>query len=201
MHIMPSVSPKNDLVEIQTLIPNLLKDIRYATANNFTGKVIYSRPDCYLRKSSANKLLKVHNELEQLGLGLVIFDGYRPLSVQKKLWDVFPDERYVANPAFGSKHNRGTAVDVTIRDLRTGTYITMPSEYDDFTERAHRAYEKMSHEAAINCKLLELLMEKHGFLGLPTEWWHFDDTNWQNFDILDTSFEELAESARTIKTT
>lgn len=192
MRIMPPVSSSNDLVEIQTIIPNVLKDIRYATANNFTGTVIYSRADCYLRKSSAAKLLKVCHELEQLGLGLVIFDGYRPLSVQKKLWEAFPDERYVANPAFGSKHNRGSAVDVTIRDLRTSTYITMPSEYDDFTERAHRTYEKMPHETAANCKLLELLMEKHGFLGLPTEWWHFDDTNWKNYDILDVSFEELA---------
>jgi len=192
MPITSSITSQHDIVEIQTIVPTIQKDIRYATTNNFTNTIVYSRADCYLRKHSALKLLQVQNELAQLGLGLIIFDGYRPLSVQKKLWAAFPDERYVANPAFGSKHNRGSAVDISLRNLVTGEYLIMPSEYDDFTERAHRIYDQMAQEAAVNCKLLELIMEKHGFIGLPTEWWHFDDTNWKNYDILDVSFEELA---------
>jgi zinc D-Ala-D-Ala dipeptidase len=180
-----------DLLNLQKIIPNLHKDIRYATADNFTGKVIYPTAGCYLRKATAQKLFNVQKELNELGLELTIFDAYRPHSVQKILWNLCPDERYVADPAKGSKHNRGSAVDLTLRDKKTGVALVMPSEYDDFSEKAHRTYATMDHTAALNCKLLELIMVKHGFIPLETEWWHFDDAEWKSYEILDISFEEL----------
>jgi len=180
-----------DLVEIPQINPNIKLDIRYATTNNFTGKVVYPSSRCYLRRAVAEKLDKVQRELEELGLGLKIFDGYRPLSVQRKFWEICPDPRYVADPAKGSKHNRGSAVDVTLIDRATGKELVMPSEFDDFTEKAHRDYAKMAPEGARYCKLLELIMVKHGFIPLPTEWWHFDDINWENYDLLDKDFDQL----------
>lgn len=191
---------KNELIELITLNPNIQLDIRYATTNNFTGKIIYPHTRCYLRKEAAYSLMAVIKELEPLGLSLKVFDGYRPLEAQKILWnavsDRFPDETeralYVANPTAGSRHSRGTAVDLTLINLRTGAELEMPSGYDDFSEKAHRAYDLMpSEKIRINCKLLELIMEKHNFEPQSTEWWHFDYSGWQPLAVLDVSFDEL----------
>ncbi len=180
------------LVEVVKINSHIHLDIRYATTNNFTHRVVYPSAKCYLQREVAQALSEVQTELERLGVGLKIFDGYRPLSVQKIFWkivsDKFPNtrerEKYVANPAKGSKHNRGTAVDVTLIDLKTGKEFKMPSEYDDFSEKAHRNYEKMiSKEVKKNCKLLELTMKKHGFNGVSSEWWHFDFKDWQKYPI------------------
>lgn len=191
------------LVEVVKVNHHIKLDIRYATTNNFAGKVVYPSAHCYVQEEVAQALNAVERELLQLGLGLKVYDGYRPLSVQKTFWkivaDRFPDtaerENYVANPAKGSRHNRGTAVDVTLIDAKTGKEVEMPSGYDDFSEKAHRNYEKMSSKKARkNCKLLELVMEKHGFIGLPTEWWHFDFKGWEKYPISDVSFTELAKA-------
>jgi D-alanyl-D-alanine dipeptidase len=127
----------------------------------------------------------VQRELETLGLGLKIYDGYRPLSVQKKMWAVMPDDRFVANPAKGSRHNRGAAVDVTL--VRAdGSELPMPTLFDDFTEKAFRtAITGISTEALRNSATLQRVMEKHGFKGLATEWWHFDEVGWERYEILD----------------
>ncbi len=183
-----------DLIEVVKVNSHIRLDIRYATKNNFTGTIVYPSAKCFLQKEAAIALGKVQAELEHLGFGVKIFDGYRPLSVQKTFWDVvsdkFPDpaerEKYVANPEKGSKHNRGAAVDLTLIGLKTGDELEMPSDFDDFSEKAHRDYDKMtSKKVKKNCKLLELVMEKHGFKGCSSEWWHFDFKGWEKYPISD----------------
>lgn len=190
MNNLYSENNPHDLVEIKKLCPSIVLDIRYATANNFTGKVVYSSPRCFMRRTTAEKLIKVQEELAKFGLGLKIFDAYRPRRVQYKFWELVPDERYVANPAKGSKHNRGTAVDCTLV-MSDGAELAMPTEFDDFTEKAHRDYKKLPAKVIRNRELLENIMTKHGFIGLPTEWWHFDDTDWEKYDLLDIAFEDI----------
>ena len=119
-----------------------------------------------------------------MGLQLLIFDGYRPLSVQKKMWTVYPDSRYVANPDNGSRHNRGCAIDLTLADS-LGMPLAMPTPYDDFTEKAHVDYMDLPARQLANRALLKVVMEKHGFTGLRTEWWHFDFKGWRNYPLLD----------------
>lgn len=175
------------LVDAKKFDFSLLLDIRYATKNNFTKVVVYPEARCLLRKSVAQALSRVQSALKVQRLQLKVFDCYRPLSVQRKLWQLVPDERYVANPEKGSRHNRGAAVDVSICDL-DGKEIEMPTGYDDFTEKAHRNYFKLSKKAIRNREILENAMAKEGFVGLDTEWWHFDYRGWEAFPIEDVSF-------------
>lgn len=184
---------KHDLVDITKVNARIILDIRYATTNNFTHKAVYTQAKCYLRKSTAEKLNRVQQELEKQNLGLKIFDGYRPRSVQYIFWRLVPDKRYVAHPDKGSRHNRGTTVDVTLVD-KQGKELFMPTDFDDFTQKAHRNYTKLALEQSKNRALLEQVMAKHGFIGLPTEWWHFDDRTIQESQLLDISFEELART-------
>jgi zinc D-Ala-D-Ala dipeptidase len=172
------------LIDIQIINSRIILDMRYATTNNFTGYKIYDHGTCYVCKPVALKLDMVQKELESKGLGLKIWDGYRPLSAQRKLWAILPDERYVANPAQGSKHNRGTVVDVTVVDTN-GNELLMPTEFDSFTPKAHRDYIDLPEEALVNRQLLHDVMAKYGFIGWPNEWWHFDDQHWEQYPILD----------------
>lgn len=167
-----------DLVDMQTIDPRIIIDLRYATINNFTTKVIYSFCHCYLLRKVAYALKDVQDELKFMNLGLKIWDGYRPLSAQKLLWNILPDERYIANPLKGGKHTRGTAVDLTIVD-NNKKELSMPSDFDEFNEKAHRYYKGVSKEKIKNRELLQEVMEKHGFIGLETEWWHFDFKGWE----------------------
>lgn len=192
------IHASHDLVNIQKINPTIRLDILYATTKNFTHKKVYPSAHCFLRRSVAKKLDLVQKELKKKGLGLKIFDGYRPLSVQKKFWSICPDPRYVLNPnkPGGSRHNRGIAVDVTLINLKTGKELEMPSAYDDFSSKAHRDYhaiEKRNPIAAKNCKLLETVMHKHGFTGIKTEWWHFDFKSLETSPALDVSFEKLSQ--------
>ncbi len=175
------------MVDIRSINRNIRLDMRYATTNNFLNKKVYPVAKCALRAEVAENLSKVQQELETMGLGLKVYDCYRPLSVQRQMWAIMPDSRYVANPAKGSRHNRGSAVDVTLVD-RYGKELEMPSEFDDFSERAYRDYQGSSAEAQRHIKLLEEVMQKHGFTSIITEWWHFDAVGWQKFSILDISF-------------
>ena len=158
-------------------------DIRYATENNFTGQQLYAEARCFLRPGTAGKLREVEAELREQGLGLKLFDCYRQLSVQRKMWALVPDERYVADPVKGSRHNRGAAVDLTLV-RQDGSELQMPTGYDEFTDKAHRNYMQLSPEALRNRTTLEHVMTKHGFVGMPTEWWHFDDSEWQRYPVM-----------------
>lgn len=180
----------HNLVELKAISPRIVQDIVYATPNNFTGKAVYPSAKCYLIRSVAERLHRVQLFFEKKGLGLKIFDAYRPLSVQKILWSLVPDPRYVADPAIGSKHNRGAAVDVTLIDPK-GDELPMPTILDDFSEKAHCHYMGCSPEAIRNRSLLQEGMQKEGFLLFPTEWWHFDAPDWTAYPVLDIQFDEL----------
>jgi zinc D-Ala-D-Ala dipeptidase len=189
----PVIKP-GDLVELTALDPSIKLDIRYATANNFTGIVLYDQPRAFLIKAAADALVAVHRQLKKDGFGLTIFDGYRPLSITKKLWDATPPgpkRNYVANPKKGSRHNRGCAVDLSMHDLAGGKLVEMPSGYDEFTTRAHRNFMNAAPKAIANRELLERVMEATGFRGMSNEWWHFDFQGWEQFPILNAPFSEI----------
>ncbi len=179
-----------NFIEVNKLSPNILLDIRYATTNNFTGKIVYPEARAFLISDAAYSLDSVQRELETMGLGLKIYDAYRPLSVQKKFWEIMPDERYVADPKKGSRHNRGMAVDLTLVD-KDGKELSMPTEYDDFTEKAHRNYMNLTDAQIKNRKILEDVMSKYGFIPFATEWWHFDYKDWENYDVMDIEFKDI----------
>jgi D-alanyl-D-alanine dipeptidase len=184
-------------VDVQKINSKMTFDIVYATKENFLGFSVYTSPKCFLHQDAASALLKVQKEAESIGLSLKVYDGYRPLSVQKIMWDHVQDERYVSNPAVNKgRHTRGTAVDVTLVD-REGNELLMPTPFDDFTEKAH-ADSPCSPEAYKNRALLKKLMGNQGFIMLPTEWWHFDLQGWDNDDkypSLNLTFEELSTFA------
>ncbi len=183
-------SQDSDLIDIQSINPRIRVDIRYATANNFVGRPVYSRAKCFLRRKVAMKLDAIQQQLEKMGLGLKLWDGYRPLSVQKVFWEIMPDERYVAPPQIGSRHNRGAAVDLTLVD-KEGKELKMPTDFDDFSLKAHRNYERLPKDVIYNRMLLENVMSEYGFIPMPSEWWHFDDAEGESYPIEDRSLEEL----------
>ncbi len=183
-----------NLVDLSVANPDIILDIRYATDNNFLGVPVYPTAACYLQREVAESLNLVQTELSLMQLGLKVFDGYRPLSVQQIMWDIIQDERYIANPAKNKgRHTRGTAVDLTLVDSK-GCELEMPTDFDDFTEKAHSDYPNISKTAAFNRSLLRDIMEKHGFQVALYEWWHFDFKGWQDdtrFPPLDVSFDQL----------
>lgn len=179
-----------DLVDITKINPNISLEILYATPNNFTKHVVYSQARCFLRKSVALKLDRLQKELETMGLGLKIWDGYRPFAVQKKFWDLVPDERYVGNPAKGSNHNRGCAVDLTLVD-KHGKELLMPTKFDDFSEKAHHGYPDLDAVAITNREKLKNLMVRYGFKPIESEWWHYDDIDSHKYPLLDIPIEKL----------
>ncbi len=174
----------NELVDIQSIIPQAQIDLKYATADNFTGEIVYNFHHCLLLKEAALQLQNVQAELETMGLGLKIWDGFRPSAAQWKFWELVPDERYVADPRKGGRHTRGTAVDVTLI-TKDGCELAMPTAFDDMSEKAHRDYMGATQEELENREILETVMQKHGFIGLPTEWWHFDLIGWENHPPID----------------
>ena len=178
------------LIDIRKVNPKIVLDIRYATTNNFLKQKLYPVARCVLRGAAASRLSQVQNDLSKNGLGLKVYDCYRPLSVQKKMWQVMPDSRFVANPTKGSRHNRGAAVDVTLID-RNGKELEMPTGFDNFTEKAYLNYSGGSSQSRRNRQILQDAMKKYGFIPLETEWWHFDAPGWDKFSVLDVSFGEI----------
>mgnify|MGYP001221506381 FL=1 len=189
--------PEHHLVNALSIQPPPLQEVRYATPYNFTGRVLYPFPAVFLHKDAAEALQKVQQELAAEGLGLKIYDGYRPLHVQGLMWEAVPDERYVSDPSKSrGRHTRGVAVDVTLVD-RHGNELAMPTPYDDFSERAHRsAAATWTPEQRANVEKLEAVMKKHGFEPFPFEWWHYDLRNWQKYPPLNIGFEDLRRGVR-----
>lgn len=166
----------DEMVRVLDYIPDMVIDLKYATTENFTGQVIYDDSDAYLRYGTVKKLMQVQEALKAKGYKLVLWDGYRPVAAQYKLWDICPDSRYVANPNKGfSKHSRGNTVDITIVTLE-GQVVEMPTGFDDFTKKADREYSDVSMKAAQNSQMLEDIMIEAGFSGYSGEWWHYSDT-------------------------
>jgi len=172
------------IVDILSVEPSIVLDIRYATANNFTGQVLYPAAKAKLRREAAESLAAVQRELKMMGLGLKVYDAYRPLAIQWKLWEVVSNPSYVADPRKGSRHNRGAAVDLTIVDS-LGAELEMPTPYDDFTEKASQTYDALPETVKRNRALLRDVMERHGFLRIQSEWWHFDFHGWEQYPVMD----------------
>ena len=187
-----------DLVELTKLDKTIKLDIRYATANNFVGRPVYPEARAFLQRPAAEAVVRVHKQLKKKGLGIVIFDGYRPWTITKLFWDVVPEDKrkFVADPAKGSKHNRGCAIDLSIYNLKTGELIPMPSGYDEFTERASPDYKGGTDQERSNREMLRVLMEAEGFTVNPNEWWHFDYKDWQSYAIYDISFDDAAKGKK-----
>jgi D-alanyl-D-alanine dipeptidase len=187
-----------DLLELSKLDATIKLEIRYATANNFVGKPVYQQARAFLQRPAAEALLRAHRKLQQHGYGLLIFDGYRPWAITKLFWELTPPEKhnFVANPAKGSKHNRGCAVDLSLYDLQTGQEAQMPGAYDEMTARSYPTYKGGTKQQRERRDLLRRAMEAEGFRVNEYEWWHFDYKGWRRYPILDLSFEELDRRAQ-----
>ncbi|HZH67338.1 MAG TPA: M15 family metallopeptidase [Flavisolibacter sp.] len=182
------------MTELKTFLPGAVYDLRYGTKTNFTGRKLYKQNDkTFVRLAVAQALQKAGQELLALGYRLKIWDAYRPYSITKKMWDLIRDERYVANPAKGSGHNRGLAVDITLVVANTGAEVDMGTGFDNFTDTAHHAFKNLSEDILQSRLLLKTTMEKCGFRALETEWWHYSFPNNRNYEVLDLPFKKLAK--------
>jgi D-Ala-D-Ala dipeptidase len=164
---------QSDFVRLKDLSPDFVYELKYATPDNFLKQAVYDCGECYLRKSTAEALVKANEAFKQLGYRIKLFDCYRPLSVQKKMWKILPGTHYVANPAKGSKHNRGAAVDLTLVDAE-GKELNMGTPFDFFGKEAHHTYTQHSKEVLENRKLLKETLDKYNFKSIYSEWWHYE---------------------------
>ena len=164
---------QSDFVRLKDLSPDFVYELKYATPDNFLKQAVYDCGECYLRKSTAEALVKANEAFKQLGYRIKLFDCYRPLSVQKKMWKILPGTHYVANPAKGSKHNRGAAVDLTLVDAQ-GKELNMGTPFDFFGKEAHHTYTQHSKEVLENRKLLKETLDKYNFKSIYSEWWHYE---------------------------
>lgn len=185
-------NPEKELIDLEKFIPGIVLDIRYATTNNFTKQQIYTLAKAYARKPVAEAVKRAQTELKPMGLGIKIFDAYRPYKATVKFYEVYHDTTYVASPYRGSRHNRGCAIDMTIIDLKTGKELKMPTEYDSFQKAAWPSTPVKDPEIKKNRDLIISVMEKEGFKVNGSEWWHYDFKGWKNFEVLDIDFEELS---------
>lgn len=183
--------PNKALIDLETFIPGIVLDIRYATTNNFTGERIYNSAKAYARKPVAEAVKRAQQELKKKGLGIKIFDAYRPYKATVRFYEVYKDTTYVASPYRGSRHNRGCAIDMTIIDLKMGIELKMPTGYDSFQKEAWPSTPVKDPEARKNRALIIEVMQKHGFKVNGSEWWHFDFIGWRKYEVLDIDFEEL----------
>ncbi len=185
-----------DLVDVTTLDPTIRLEIRYATSRNFLGTPVYTEARAFLERPAADALARASAMLHAQGYGLLIYDAYRPWYVTKIFWDATPDDKkkFVANPADGSRHNRGCAVDLTLYDLKTGRAVAMPGGYDEMSERSYASYAGGTSIERSHREVLRAAMQAQGFEVYPFEWWHFDLRGWQRYPILNLTFEQLERS-------
>ncbi len=173
------------LIEVTSeKVPGLVLEIRYATEQNITGKKIYVDRRAWLREETIRKLAQVARELEEKGYRLVLWDGWRPASAQKALWAAKPDGRFLTPPNRISRHTRGTSVDVSLAD-QNGKIVEMPSDHDEFTDRADEDFSDVPKEVAQRARLLRKAMFRAGFSGVPDEWWHYDLRDWASYEPIE----------------
>lgn len=194
-----SPAPKpagGELVDVQTVVPDLVVDLRYARPDNFLGKAVYPpSARCYLRRDAAERLARVARKLrDEDGTRLHAYDCYRPHAVQVLMWNLFPRRGYVAPPQGGSVHNRGGALDLTLAD-RDGKPLPMPSAHDEFSRRSWHSYQGASPVEAKNRARLKAAMEAEGFTPVRMEWWHYEAPGAHGWKLLDVPFDELAAPA------
>jgi len=179
------VGSEKKLIEVTSeKVPGLVLEIRYATEQNITGKKIYTDKRAWLREETIRKLAQVARELEEKGYRLVLWDGWRPASAQKALWAAKPDGRFLTPPNRVSRHTRGTSVDVSLAD-RNGKILEMPSDHDEFTDRADEDFSDVPKEVAQRARLLRKAMFRAGFSGVPDEWWHYDLRDWASYEPIE----------------
>ena len=183
----------SELVELTALDSSIKLDIRYAGTRNFLGTPVYTQARAFLQRPAAEALVRAHHKLRAKGYGLLIHDGYRPWYVTKMFWDATPpaQHEFVADPATGSRHNRGCAVDLTLYDLRTGKAVEMPGVYDEMSHRSYPGYPGGTTRQRWHRELLREAMEAEGFTVYSAEWWHFDFKDWKSYRIGNTTFEKL----------
>ena len=184
-------NPTGRLVEIKKYIPGIALDIRYATTNNFTHHKMYKEAKAFARLPVVLALKQVQADLQLKGLGLKIYDAYRPYAITEKFYEVTPDTNFVADPRKGSKHNRGCAIDLSLIDLKTGHELDMPTGFDSFSKQAAANYTALPPQQIANRTILRDAMQAHGFREIKTEWWHFDFNGWQNYPLLDIAFAKI----------
>ncbi|RYU79132.1 M15 family metallopeptidase [Hymenobacter persicinus] len=185
-------NPEQALVDLSGFIPGLRLDIRYATAHNLLGVPLYARAAAYLRRPAAQALREAQRELAGHGLGLLVFDAYRPYRATVRMWNHVQNETYTAPPWRGSRHNRGCSVDAALVTLATGRPVPAPTDFDDFTPAAHADFEPVPAAVRHYRTLLLTVLARHGFGNYAGEWWHFDFHRWAEFDLLDLDFAELS---------
>ncbi|WP_073403205.1 M15 family metallopeptidase [Mucilaginibacter sp. OK098] len=183
--------PDSRLVEIKKYIPEIVLDIRYATTNNFTHHRMYPQARAFARLPVVMALKDVEADLKTRGLGLKIYDAYRPYTITEKFYEVTPDTNFVADPRKGSKHNRGCAIDLSLVDLKTGKELDMPTGFDGFSRKAGANYPDLPQQKIVNRELLKSVMQAHGFKVIATEWWHYDFNGWANYPLLDIPFSAI----------
>ncbi len=181
------------MIELIKLDKTIKLDIRYARRDNFVGKPVYTEARAFMQRPAAEAIVRVHRNLKKQNLGLVIFDGYRPWSVTKLFWETVAENqrKFVADPKIGSKHNRGSAVDLSIFDLKTGNFLEMPTDFDNFTDKASPNYTGGNREQRENRDLLRRFMEAEDFTVNKNEWWHFDYKDWEQYEIHDIEFSKI----------
>ena len=183
--ITPNATAAVDLVDLAAFDKRLQIDIRYATANNFMAKPLYTSARAMVQRPAAEALTRAHDRLRDAGYGLLVLDAYRPWQITRDMWDKYPlDRAYLSDPLKGSRHNHGCALDITLYDLKTGKEVNMPSGYDEFTERAHPGYKGGTPEQRKARDLLRMAMEAEGFTVYQNEWWHFDYNGWEAYPLL-----------------
>lgn len=184
INLDPVRSAPGGLVLLKEINPHIIIDLKYATQDNFLQQKVYDDPNCYVLAQLAQKLDQAQKILEQDGLGLKVFDGFRPLSIQKKMWVIMPDSRYVADPNHGgSVHNRGGAVDLTLVDSE-GHELNMPTPFDSFAERAAQFSKEPDAQQRANRMLLRRVMQQVGLEYIRTEWWHYQLPGGKQYPVL-----------------
>ena len=174
------------LVNVEDHLPEVIVDLQYAKSDNIAKKQLYASPVAFLHPDTISRLKPVVKMLRKQGFKLVILDAYRPPDAHKKLFDSFPNQKFIADPKLGSRHSRGTSVDVTLADME-GTRLEMPSDFDEFTPRADNDFRDATPTAFKHVKALRVTMFKNGFSGVPDEWWHYDLRNWSEYPFIRTA--------------
>ena len=197
MPVFPPSRRVADLVDITAVDPAIVLDIRYATARNFLGFPVYSTPRAFLQRPAAQALSHARALAARHGYGLLVYDAYRPWHVSYLFRQAVPESLYefVGDPAIGSRHNRGCAVDLTLWDLATRRVVSMPSGFDEMTPRAYVTYAGGDGAARTLRDLLARIMVASGFLPLDEEWWHFDYVDWQDYPVMDLPFDAIGRGA------
>ena len=188
-----------DLVELTKIDPTIKLDIRYATSNNFMGTPFYTQERAFLQRTAAEAVVRANRKLKAYGFGVLIHDAYRPWYVTKMFWDATPDDKkdFVADPAKGSNHNRGGAVDLSLYQLSTGKPVRMPGGYDEMSDRSYPDYPGGTSLERWHRDLLRAAMESEGFKIYKLEWWHFDFRDYMSYPVLNIPFDRISSSSRT----